>query len=48
MNNKVFSTSDLIKKIRDYQNKNPELLESHHFVFDCPLEYLGLGGNTKL
>jgi len=32
----MFSTSDLIKKIRNYQNKNPELLKSHHFVFDCP------------
>ena len=45
---KVFSTTDLIEQIRDYQNKNSELLESHHFVFDCPLECEGLGGNTKL
>ena len=48
MDNKVFSTTDLIEQIRDYQNKNSELLKSHHFVFDCPLEYEGLGGNTKL
>ena len=33
-------TSDLIKEIRDYQIKNPELLKkSHHFVFDCPLNF---------
>ena len=34
----VFSTSDLIAKIRAYQEKHRELLKSHHFVFDCPLD----------
>ena len=43
MDKKVFSTTDLIEQIRDYQNKNSELLRSHHFVFDCPL-----GSNTQL
>tara|TARA_Y100001936_G_C15887501_1_gene566183 strand:- start:169 stop:864 length:696 start_codon:yes stop_codon:yes gene_type:complete len=38
MKEKVFSTSDLIQQIRDYQKQHPILLEkSHHFVFDCPL-----------
>ena len=33
-----FSTSDLIQRIRDYQDAHPELKKSHHFVFDCPLD----------
>ena len=37
MNDNIFSTSDLIKQIREYQKKNKELLNSNHFVFDCPL-----------
>lgn len=38
MTNK-FTTSDLIEEIRNYQVKNPILLEqSHHFVFDCPFD----------
>ncbi len=33
----IFSTTDLITKIRDYQKQNLELIKnSHHFVFDCP------------
>ena len=33
-------TSDLIKEIKAYQNRNFELLrKSHHFVFDCPLNF---------
>lgn len=36
----AFSTSDLIQQIRRYQSRpeNRELLRSHHFVFDCPLD----------
>ena len=34
----AFSTSDLIAEIRSYQEEHPELLKSHHFVFDCPLD----------
>ncbi len=35
--NNIFSTSDLITKVREYQEKNTILKEkSHHFVFDCP------------
>ena len=33
-----FVTNDLIVRIRDYQSENSELLRSHHFVFDCPLD----------
>lgn len=33
-----FVTTDLIERIRVYQSDNPELLRSHHFVFDCPLD----------
>ena len=43
MDKKVFSTTDLIEQIINYQNKNSELLRSHYFVFDCPL-----GSNTQL
>ena len=33
-------TSDLIRAIKEYQNRNVELLQkSHHFVFDCPLDF---------
>jgi len=33
-------SADLIEKIRKYQRQHPELLEkSHHFVFDCPLNF---------
>ncbi len=39
----TFTSSDLINKIKDYQNKNSELLKSHHFVFDCPF-----GKNKKI
>ena len=36
--NELFSTSDLISKIRQFQEKNTILKKkSHHFVFDCPL-----------
>ena len=48
-------TSDLIERIREYQQAHPELLESHHFVFDVPLggrawkkrkpDYIWLGVN---
>ena len=34
----AFSTRDLIAEIRSYQEEHPELLKSHHFVFDCPLD----------
>ena len=34
----AFSTSDLIAEIRSYQEEHSELLRSHHFVFDCPLD----------
>lgn len=33
-----FSTSDLIMEVRRYEQEHRELLESHHFVFDCPLD----------
>ena len=33
-----FETTDLIERIRAYQSENAELLRSHHFVFDCPLD----------
>ena len=35
-----FTTTDLIERIRGYQYQvdHPELLKSHHFVFDCPLD----------
>ena len=33
-----FQSSDLIQKIRDYQETHAELKKSHHFVFDCPLD----------
>ena len=33
-----FQSSDLIQKIRDYQDTHTELKKSHHFVFDCPLD----------
>ena len=33
-------TSDLIREIKEYQSRNVELLKkSHHFVFDCPLDF---------
>jgi len=33
-------TSDLIRAIKEYQSRNVELLKkSHHFVFDCPLDF---------
>ena len=33
-------TSDLIREIKEYQSRNSELLKkSHHFVFDCPLDF---------
>lgn len=35
---KAFSTSDLIAEIRSYQEEHSELLKSHHFAFDCPLD----------
>ena len=36
----VFSTTDIIKEIREYQEKESLLKEkSHHFVFDCPLDF---------
>ena len=46
-------SGDLIEKIRKYQEANPELKKSHHFVFDAPLhpdykgspEYVWLGVN---
>ncbi len=34
----LFTTSDLIQQIRDYQQRHRELLHSDHFVFDCPLD----------
>lgn len=34
----AFNTSDLIERIRRHQEAHPELLRSHHFVFDCPLD----------
>ena len=33
-----FSTTDLIERIRNYQDVHTELKKSHHFVFDCPLD----------
>ena len=41
----TFSTSDLIEKIRAYQSEpeNTELLRSHHFVFDCPVNKSHVG-----
>ena len=33
-----FSTRDLVEEIRAYESVHPELLKSHHFVFDCPLD----------
>ena len=35
---RTFQSSDLIQKIRDYQETHTELKKSHHFVFDCPLD----------
>ena len=34
----TFSTSDLIAQVRSHQEQHRELLKSHHFVFDCPLD----------
>lgn len=31
-------TTDLIQRIRARQEEYPELKQSHHFVFDCPLD----------
>ena len=30
-------TSNNLKKIRQFTKQNPELLKSHHFLFNCPL-----------
>lgn len=38
MTGKRFSTSNLIAKVRRHQKKHKELQQSHHFVFDCPLD----------
>ena len=33
-------TSDLIRAIKEYQSRKVELLKkSHHFVFNCPLDF---------
>tara|TARA_X000000368_G_scaffold265975_1_gene210634 strand:- start:281 stop:967 length:687 start_codon:yes stop_codon:yes gene_type:complete len=40
MSENDFCTTDLIQSIRDYQEHHRVLMEkSHHFVFDCPLNY---------
>ena len=36
--NDSLKTSDLIQRIRDRSTVHTELKNSHHFVFDCPLD----------